>query len=158
MKRDVWESARLEYITSDCSQRDIVEKYGVSATAVASRATKEKWTQEREKYKCKINAEVTKKMAAKKAKKYIQLSAAAENLAKVAHKKSKHILKAAQEAEKTGNPDAWTLVNAKEVLCLAETTRKLTETMIEIHGRPQTDEADRTVRVILGGEAEDFAK
>lgn len=158
MKREVWEAARLEYITSDCSQRDIVEKYGVSATAVANRATKEQWTKEREKYKRKINAEVTKKLAAKKAKKILQLSAAAENLAKIANKKSSAILKEAKEAEKAGDPLAWVSVKTTEILQLAETTKKLTDTMIEIHGKPQTDEEDRTVRVILGGEAEDFAK
>ena len=157
MKREVWENARLEYITSDCSQRDIVEKYGVSATAVASRATKEQWTREREKYKRKINAEVTKKLAAKKAKKILQLSAAADNLAKIANKKSNAILKAAKEAEKQGDSLAWLSIKTTEILQLAETTKKLTDTMIEIHGAPETDAADRTVRVILGGEAEDYA-
>lgn len=158
MKREVWDAARLEYITSDCSQRDIAKKYEVSETAVKNRANREQWTREREKYRRKITAEVTKKLAAKKAKKILQLSAAADNLTKIANKKSRHILNAAKEAEKAGDPTAWAAINSKEILILAETTKKLTETMIEIHGKPQTDEEDRTVRVILGGEAEDFAK
>lgn len=158
MKREVWDAARLEYITSDCSQRDVAKKYGISETAVKNRAIKEQWTKEREKYNRKITAEVTKKMAAKKAKKILQLSAAAENLAKVANKKSRAILKAAQEAEKAGDPDAWTSIKSKEILCLAETTRKLTETMIEIHGKPEQNEDDRTIRFVLGGDAEMYVK
>lgn len=157
MKKEVWDAARLEYITSDCSQRDIAKKYGISESAVKNRAIKEQWMNEREKYNRKITAEVTKKMAAKKAKKLIQLSAAADNLAKVANKKSKAILKAAQAAEKAGDPASWAMINTREMLELAKTTLTLTETMFEIHGKPQTEEAENTVRVILGGEVEKYA-
>lgn len=156
--KDVWEAARLEYITSECSQRDIAEKYEISETAVKNRALKEQWLKEREKYKRKLTAEVTKKLAEKQAKKFIQLSAGAENLAKVANKKSRAILNAAKAAEKAGDPVAWRGIKAKEILQLAETTKKLTETMILIHGKPQNDTDDNTIRVILGGDAEEYAK
>lgn len=155
--KDVWEAARLEYITSECSQRDISEKYNISETAIKNRAVKEHWLKEREKYRRKLTAEVTKKLAEKQAKKYIQLSAGAENLAKIANKKSRAILQAAKTAEKAGDPDAWKGIKAKEILQLAETTKKLTETMMLIHGKPQNDTDDNTIRVILGGDAEEYA-
>ena len=44
-----WQSIKTEYITTDTSYRKLAQKYGVNATNIAKRASKEKWTEERKK-------------------------------------------------------------------------------------------------------------
>ena len=44
-----WKAIKTEYITTDTSYRKLAQKYGVNATNIAKRASKEKWVEERNK-------------------------------------------------------------------------------------------------------------
>ena len=44
-----WQAIKTEYITTDTSYRKLAQKYGVNATNIAKRASKEKWVDERNK-------------------------------------------------------------------------------------------------------------
>ena len=44
-----WQAIKTEYITTDTSYRKLAQKYGVNATNIAKRASKEKWVEERNK-------------------------------------------------------------------------------------------------------------
>ena len=44
-----WQAIKTEYITTDTSYRKLAQKYGVNATNIAKRASKEKWVDERKK-------------------------------------------------------------------------------------------------------------
>ena len=44
-----WQAIKTEYITTDTSYRKLAQKYGVNATNIAKKASKEKWVEQRNK-------------------------------------------------------------------------------------------------------------
>ena len=56
-----WRKIRNEYETLDTSYRKLVEKHGVSLTALKTRAKKESWVSRKEKTSHKIDAKTTQK-------------------------------------------------------------------------------------------------
>ena len=87
-----WVQIKAEYIAGTC-QRVLAEKYGVSRSAISNRSRLEKWTQQREKTKAKIEQEVSKKIVEKTA------DAAAENAAIAARIKAKLLKRLEKEID-----------------------------------------------------------
>lgn len=157
MRKDVWEDARLEYISTDCSQRDICEKYKISQTAVSTRAKKENWVKQRETFKRKMQAKVAAEMAKKQVKKLTQLTAASENLAKIVNKKSKAILRQIAEAEKQDKKTPLFAVDAKEVRLLCSAAKDLTDVIRDVNNIPK-EQQDAEIVVTLDPAVMEFAE
>lgn len=64
MKQGVnWRKIKAEYIAGQISQRDLAKKYGIGASTLMKRASKEGWTKKRAQVESKILAKVEQKTA-----------------------------------------------------------------------------------------------
>lgn len=68
-----WQSIKTEYITTETSYRKLAQKYGVNATNIAKRASKEKWTEERKKNANKTLAKTLNAIGSKQAERTAKL-------------------------------------------------------------------------------------
>lgn len=100
---EIWTAARTEYITSNVSQRQICEKYRLSARQVAERSVGERWKEKRDKYRIAIAEKTVEKIANKKAKELADklsplrrtadaLTAACERISQDAVQFNRHII------------------------------------------------------------------
>lgn len=148
MRKEVWDDARLEYISTDCSQRDICEKYKISQTAVASRAKKEDWLKQRAQFKRKMDAKIASEMAKKKVKKLTQLTAVSDNLAKIVNKKTKAILRQISEAEKQDKNSPLAFVDPKDIRSLCGAAKDLTDVIRDVNNIPK-DKLENEVVIVM---------
>jgi uncharacterized protein YjcR len=64
MKQGVnWRKVKAEYIAGQISQRDLAKKYGIGASTLMKRASKEGWTKKREQAERRVLAKVEQKTA-----------------------------------------------------------------------------------------------
>ena len=68
-----WQSIKTEYITTDTSYRKLAKKYGVNATNIAKRASKEKWVEERNKNASKTLSKTLNAIGTKQAERTAKL-------------------------------------------------------------------------------------
>lgn len=85
MARHNWSKIRAEYVSTNKSQRELAAKYGVSASQLAARASKEEWRKKREAHRNKVAEKAQQKAAEKEAEamaqQLINIRDAADNLA-----------------------------------------------------------------------------
>lgn len=85
MARHNWGKIRGEYITGSLSQRQLAQKYGVSASQLAQRASKEGWRAARLEHRRKVEEKARQKAAERKAEtmaaQLVDIGTAAESLA-----------------------------------------------------------------------------
>ena len=58
-----WRKIKAEYISGQISQRDLAKKYGIGASTLMRRASKEGWTKKREQAERKTLAKIEQKTA-----------------------------------------------------------------------------------------------
>ena len=68
-----WKAIKTEYITTDTSYRKLAQKYGVNATNIAKRASKEKWVEERNKNASKTLSKTLNAIGTKQAERTAKL-------------------------------------------------------------------------------------
>jgi uncharacterized protein YjcR len=68
-----WQAIKTEYITTDTSYRKLAQKYGVNATNIAKRASKEKWVDERNKNASKTLSKTLNAIGSKQAERTAKL-------------------------------------------------------------------------------------
>lgn len=76
-----WVPIRAEYIAGTASYRKLAEKYGVSENALAERAKKEDWPQERKQYRDKRGTDLVARYARMDTRKMEALFKASEKMA-----------------------------------------------------------------------------
>lgn len=74
-----WEALKIEYITTDTSQRKLAEKYNVPVSNIRRRCKADNWVKEREQYKSDVVAKTLKKKANKESNKLEKLMKATAN-------------------------------------------------------------------------------
>lgn len=68
-----WEKIKSEYITTDISLTKLANKHGVPRSSLARRSTKEKWVEQRERYKSKVITKTVEKSANREANRLARL-------------------------------------------------------------------------------------
>lgn len=68
-----WQAIKTEYIATDTSYRKLAQKYGVNATNIAKRASKEKWVEERNKNASKTLSKTLNAIGTKQAERTAKL-------------------------------------------------------------------------------------
>lgn len=68
-----WQSIKTEYITTDTSYRKLAQKYGVNATNIAKRASKEKWVEQRNENASKTLSKTLNAIGSKQAERTAKL-------------------------------------------------------------------------------------
>ncbi len=53
-----WEEIKQKYITTDVSCRELANEFGLQEKTVSNKANREKWTEDREKYKEKLGKKI----------------------------------------------------------------------------------------------------
>ena len=62
-----WKAIKTEYITTDTSYRELAKKYGVGASTLFARASKEKWVEQKEQHQSKAVAKTLNAISNKQA-------------------------------------------------------------------------------------------
>ena len=75
-----WDAIKTEYVTSDISQRALIEKYKVNNVDLAKHSKNEKWVEERKKYKAKVTSKAIAKSCNKRANELAGILDAAFNI------------------------------------------------------------------------------
>lgn len=75
-----WDAIKTEYVTSDISQRALIEKYKVNNVDLAKHSKNEKWVEERKKYKAKVTSKAIAKSCNKRANELAGVLDAAFNI------------------------------------------------------------------------------
>ena len=75
-----WQKIKTEYITTDTSYRKLAQKYGVNATNIAKKASKEKWVEERNKNASKTLSKTLNAIGTKQAERAARLQTVADKL------------------------------------------------------------------------------
>lgn len=75
-----WDAIKTEYVTTDISQRALIEKYKVNNVDLAKHSKNEKWVEERKKYKAKATSKAIAKSCNKRANELAGILDAAFNI------------------------------------------------------------------------------
>lgn len=75
-----WQAIKTEYITTDTSYRKLAQKYGVNATNIAKKASKEKWVEERNKNANETLSKTLNAIASQQASRAVRLQTVADKL------------------------------------------------------------------------------
>ena len=75
-----WHEIRTEYVTTDITHRELAEKYRLHQSTVSNRARKEKWAEEREKYRQKTQSKVVAQRSSRQAAREAKLTTLADTL------------------------------------------------------------------------------
>ena len=106
-----WNAIKTEYITTAISQRDLAKKYGIAPRTLQQTAQRERWFQERRKYKEKVVKKSLQKIATKESNLLARELSVADKITGVLEKALKdakqfnrHII---QTREKEGKNEKW---------------------------------------------------
>ena len=62
-----WDAIKQEYISTNISQRELAEKYGVSVSSLGKKCASEGWSGLRKKFRKKVEKKTMEKISRKKA-------------------------------------------------------------------------------------------
>ena len=75
-----WNQIKTEYITTDTSYRKLAAKYNIHSTAIAVRAGREGWVEERERFRRKSLSKTLEKLSSAQADRAARLQTVADKL------------------------------------------------------------------------------
>lgn len=75
-----WQAIKTEYITTDTSYRKLAQKYGVGASTLYARASKEKWVEQKEQHQSKTEAKTLEKISQQEANRAAKIHSVADKL------------------------------------------------------------------------------
>lgn len=79
-RRD-WGEIKNAYITGKESLKELAEKYGIPLRTIKDRSSKERWVEERKKFRTDVAQQASQKTAKKEAKRLVKLRDVAEDVA-----------------------------------------------------------------------------
>jgi hypothetical protein len=89
-KRPSWEKIKSEYITGNVSYRKLIDKYGLSSTALYQRAKKERWVELKKQHSSEIVAKTVQKFteneSERRANKLSTIAESADKMADTIHR------------------------------------------------------------------------
>lgn len=75
-----WQAIKTEYITTNTSYRKLAQKYGVGASTLYARASKEKWVEAKEQHRSKTIAKTLNAVSSAQANRAARLQTVADKL------------------------------------------------------------------------------
>lgn len=75
-----WKKIKTEYITTDTSYRKLAQKHGVGESTIFTRASKEKWVEQKEQYQRKTVAKTLDAISKKEASRASRLETVADKV------------------------------------------------------------------------------
>ena len=152
-----WQKIKTEYITTDTSYRKLAQKYGVNATNIAKRASKEKWTEERKKNATKTLSKTLNAIGSKQAERTAKLIGVSDLLLD----KVKSLLEADEELlvdTAVMRDISVVLKNLKDIQMIkSEADMREQEARIEkLRREAEPDKGAETPKLIVEGLPEEF--
>lgn len=78
-----WDAIKQEYISTNISQRELAEKYGVSVSSLGKRCASEGWSGLRKKFRKKVEKKTMEKISRKKACELAKIGDCADKLVRL---------------------------------------------------------------------------
>ena len=78
-----WDAIKQEYISTNISQRELAEKYGVSVSSLGKKCASEGWSGLRKKFRKKVEKKTMEKISRKKACELAKIGACADKLVRL---------------------------------------------------------------------------
>lgn len=78
-----WDAIKQEYISTNISQRELAEKYGVSVSSLGKRCASEGWSELRKKFRKKVEKKTMEKISRKKACELAKIGVCADKLVRL---------------------------------------------------------------------------
>ena len=154
-----WQAIKTEYITTDTSYRKLAQKYGVNATNIAKRASKEKWVDERNKNASKTLAKTLNAIGSKQAERTAKLIGVSDLLLD----KVKSLLEADEEllVDTSIMKDVSVILkNLKDIQMIrSEADLREQEARIEkLRKEAMVEKENNEVKVTIQGELEEYSE
>ena len=154
-----WQAIKTEYITTDTSYRKLAQKYGVNATNIAKRASKEKWVDERNKNASKTLSKTLNAIGSKQAERTAKLIGVSDLLLD----KIKSLLEADEEllVDTSVMKDvSIVLKNLKEIQMIkSEADLMEQEARIDkLRKEAMVEKQNNEVKVTIQGELEEYSE
>lgn len=152
-----WKKIKREYIRGGVSYRKLAEKYGVSFSTLRKVASKEKWTDLRNKAEAKRDSKIVESVASQDAKRLDKIQSVADVLLdKIAE----------------GIENGTLIVEAKDIRALTSSLKDLREIkgiksdldmkeqiarIDKLRREAEQDNEQKDIRVVISGELDDYA-
>ena len=153
-----WEAAKTEYISGDCSYRDLAKKYGVSNAQIGKKAGREKWPELRKKHREKVVSDLVRK------NRKTQVSAM-EHFARAKELLAEKITRAVAAVDETDAQAVRQIVAAvkdAQIILNDRTDAQIREQEARIRNlerqAEQDSREDTAITVTLSGEAKDWSE
>ena len=78
-----WDAIKQEYISTNISQRELAEKYGVSVSSLGKKCASEGWSGQRKKFRKKVEKKTMEKISRKKACELAKIGDCADKLVRL---------------------------------------------------------------------------
>lgn len=121
-----WEAIKTEYITGQESHREIAKRYGVGASTLSARSSREGWCQLREQYRAGVVQKAVEKISCDNVDKLSGLMAAADDMCQLVSDFVRQ-----QQGKSTC---------AKDIRDLAATLKDMTAVVRNLYGIPTQQE------------------
>lgn len=160
-----WEAIKTDYITGQESHREIARRYGVAASTLSTRASREEWSQERERYRAETVQKAVKRISDNNSDKLSELMKASDNMCEMVGEFVRR------------QQDAGT--SAKDIRDLAAALKDMINVVRNLYGIPTQQEAaaqemaaqrlaleakrcqsveDNGIKILLAGDAEELSR
>lgn len=156
-----WDAIKTEYLTTDTSYRKLAKKHGVSQQTLTHRAIKEKWVEQRQRYKSKVEAKTLAKAEQKasdyKSELYEIAFAMAAKLRETAenHTVDELLSIGLKPRDITGAlKDIGDVLHVKSDADLREQEARIAN----LKKQADTADANKEIKVTISGDIEEYAK
>lgn len=130
MSKPDWGEVKNAYITGKDSLQKLAEKYEIPIRTIKSRSSKEKWVEERKKFRTDVAQKSSQKTAKKEAKRLAKLRDVAEDVAALISQDVER-MKKQREKEKTVTPE-----DVKMIKDLTVALKNIADVMRDVYDIP----------------------
>ena len=154
-----WQKIKTEYITTDTSYRKLAEKYGVGESTLFTRASKEKWVEQKEQHQSKTVAKTLDAIS----KKQVDRAANLISVSDLLLAKVKSLLES--DAEVLSDTQSMkhisgVLKDIKEIQMIRSDAdmREQEARIANLRKQAESEDDDTEIQVVFTGRAKEYAK
>ena len=154
-----WQKIKTEYITTDTSYRKLAEKYGVGESTLFTRASKEKWVEQKEQHQSKTVAKTLDAIS----KKQVDRAANLISVSDLLLAKVKNLLESDTEVlsdTQSMKHISGVLKDIKEIQMIrSDADMREQEARIKnLQKQAESEDDDTEIQVVFTGRAKEYAK
>lgn len=154
-----WQKIKTEYLTSDTSYRKLAQKYGVNATTIAKRASKEGWQSQRQQQASKTLSKTLNAVSSSQASRAARLQTVADKLLG----KVESLLEQSDPLEmgtQSLKNISGVLKDLKEIQMIKSDAdlREQEARIAKLRKEAEGEDDDNEIQVVITGKAKEYAK